>query len=174
MLELLMCTDSPVPIGPLSDGVIPIMTASNQPTGYVVSASSAYRYDEYYSPYCAFTQILDKSNIGWTAKNMTTTTGVTNEWLQIQLPSSVIISRYSLLGSHSGWGPTDYQLMGSVNGSSWSILHTVKDNPKENWSILKEHQLNNIYAYRYYRINITKTAPAFTYANVISLQLYVS
>ena len=54
-------------------------------------------------------------------------TSYSGEWLQIQMPSSVVLSSYSLQQRQDGYGngngePTSWTILGSNDGTNWSVV----------------------------------------------------
>jgi hypothetical protein len=126
---------------------------------YVASASSEYNTD------AVAWKAFDKSATGtwwWVSKNATYTGGATNsitavtvdangtiwkgEWIQIQLPSSIVLSSYTFTptgnGSHAAQSPTAYVILGSMDGASWFLVDskysvtTLSSNQKQTASVM--------------------------------------
>jgi hypothetical protein len=150
------------------------MTADNQPTGYVASASSSAT-----SPYNAFDNILYTSY--WEPNYSTTaypnadgaytggtgtvysTNGYTGEYLQIQLPVKIKLYEYSLSNrTNSALGgrqPKNAKIFASNDGSTWHDIHTHSDNAGTYHVTngeTRSFQLDNITEtyYKYYRLAV--------------------
>ena len=101
---------------------------------YVASASS--EFSGSYLTWYAF----DKSNNSWissgpynsstgvytgtTATVDVTGTAYLGEWLQIQLPSSMVLSSYTTTNDGSGYSPSAYRILGSRDGTNWYLVDT--------------------------------------------------
>jgi alpha-tubulin suppressor-like RCC1 family protein len=99
------------------------------------------------------------SNTGVYAGNVSTTDSVstthTGEWLQIQLPNTIILGSFIITG-RSGYEterlPRSFVVLASNNGTTWDLIYTEPD--KTNWSSSPvRFNINNpTTQYSYYRI----------------------
>lgn len=85
------------------------------------------------------------------------------EWLQIQLPNSIVLTAYQLNRGENGrtWNPSTFYLAGSNNGSTWSMLDSKSGITTAQWGVTGTNQaytinLTNATAYSYYRIVVNK------------------
>ena len=90
---------------------------------------------------------------------------VAGEWIQIQLPSQIIIQQYSISGitdtTNAVSSPTLWILLGSNNGTSWSAVDSNLSKPYTYPTFVTINQtkvnISSNVAYLYYRIVINKT-----------------
>jgi hypothetical protein len=142
---------------------------------YVVSASSSFAGDS------DIRQAFNKSNVSndkWSSDALySTQTGIyhgsvsttyntdmtyTGEWLQIQVPDTIVLMKYSLAPMLlSGTAdvvhrsPKDFVILGSVDGNTWYLLDTRIN--RTDWATIKEFDVLSVDAYNYYRICVSKT-----------------
>ena len=151
------------------------MTADNQPTGYVASASSI---NPNTDPYKAFDNVLYSSfhepvyqpspypntDGAYTGGSGTVydTNGYQGEYLQIQLPEKIKLYNYSISNRAAagleGRQPKDAKIFASNDGNTWIDIHTHSDGGGT-YDIAGEtrsFQLDNITEthYKYYRLVI--------------------
>jgi hypothetical protein len=93
----------------------------------------------------------------YTGAQSTTVSGTpyAGEWLQIQLPNSIILHRYDMMAYETIRNPGSFVLAGSTNGSTWTLIDTQLDNiwTPGTW---KSFSLSaNTTSYNYYRIITT-------------------
>jgi len=171
------------------------MTADNQPTGYVASASTSTSNRE---PYQAFDNVLYSSwhepvyqpspypNIdgAYTGGSGTVydTNGYQGEYLQIQLPEKIKLYNYSISNRPAagieGRQPKDAKIFASNDGTTWIDIHTHSDGGGT-YDIAGEtrsFQLDNITEthYKYYRlvVNSIIQGGSSDTANISQWQLY--
>ena len=171
------------------------MTADNQPTGYVASASTSISTRE---PYQAFDNVLYSSwhepvyqtspypNIdgAYTGGSGTVydTNGYQGEYLQIQLPEKIKLYNYSISNRPAagleGRQPKDAKIFASNDGNTWIDIHTHSDGGGT-YDIAGEtrsFQLDNITEthYKYYRLVVNSIIQGGTSdtANISQWQLY--
>jgi len=133
--------------------LLPVMTTSSAPAGYVASASSSYSGTPY--PY-VLTAARPSTASGWLTNN--TSTG----WVQFQLPVAKVAKYYDFIGwfndTWNGRIPTAWQFQGSNDGTTWTTLDTQSGQAAYNgvaWSTIGYSCASNTTAYLYYRINVT-------------------
>jgi len=117
----------------------------------------------------------------YTGAVSTTVSTVTQsgEWIQYQLPSSVIITQFSLLpnwtqGSNS-YVPRSFCLAGSVDGSTWFNVYDNGGPSTISWTYNVEQNFtvnNNGNKYSYYRLIIRSTG--FSTSNTNSDWVFIS
>jgi len=139
---------------------------------YVVSASSIQGSTE------SAVQAFDKmSGTAWTAYNSSSTyTGTgglylgaiqtfdnnniiyKGEWLQILIPSKIMLNSYSLQSHFAGINRylIDFSILGSSDGNIWTHLHTVTGLTSWGASVTKSWTISNTNYYNTYRIVVTK------------------
>lgn len=82
-------------------------------------------------------------------------------WLQYQFNGpSWAITRYKLVSSpgDAGADPRDWQLLGSNNGSDWTVLDSRTNEVFTTRTQAKRYTFSNTTPYRFYRLNVTATA----------------
>jgi len=171
------------------------MTADNQPTGYVASASTSTSNRE---PYQAFDNVLYSSwhepvyqpspypntDGAYTGGSGTVydTNGYQGEYLQIQLPEKIKLYNYSISNRPAagieGRQPKDAKIFASNDGNTWIDIHTHSDGGGT-YDIAGEtrsFQLDNITEthYKYYRLVVNSIIQGGTSdtANISQWQLY--
>jgi hypothetical protein len=105
------------------------------------------------------------------------------EWLQLQLPTSIILSKYCIYNRYDNAvnTPLVYKLLGSSNNSSWTTLDYQENNyfglnqPGGTFTNLNTYKTyyitNNTKAYNYYRL-VTSQVNATVYVAIGELKLY--
>jgi hypothetical protein len=100
-------------------------------------------------------------------------TNYTGEWIQIQMPVSIVLKYYYLYVTSTtlaSW-PKNFVLAGSNNGTSWALLdYETNTSPITNNSCLFT-LANNTQSFSYYRI-IVLTIGAEFYARLLEWELY--
>jgi hypothetical protein len=83
---------------------------------------------------------------------------ITGEWLQLQLPNPISLYSYSILGriGQSGRSPNTFNILGSNNGSTWTLVDSQSNVTGWGDGIIKTFTPNNVSYYIYYRIVINK------------------
>jgi len=127
--------------------LIPTMTSNTTPSG-TASANS-----EYTSPSRAAWMAMDSnSDTFWTPYAAPRTQG----WLQYQLTSAKIVTKYTILNSYNIYcSPKDWTFQGSNNGTSWTTLDTQTNQTGWVLNTKRTYSFSNSTPYSYYRINIT-------------------
>ena len=124
----------------MNNSATPLNAGYGQGT-YVASASSEYGAGSNPAWY-AFDKAstIWTSNLGYntstgvyTASNVTvdvTGTAYLGEWLQIQKPSSIVLSSYSLSNRTdvASESPNTFYVLGSRDGTSWSLVNSQSKN----------------------------------------------
>lgn len=137
----------------------PDMTSNTLPSGYVASASS--------EAVGAAWKAFDGVEGGLTFWGANTDVC----WLQIQFPSERYAIGYTIVnrGDANAQVPTEWQLLGSQNGSDWTTLDSrTAQTP---WALdqAKSYTITTPGAYLYYRLNITDNSLNGTIAVVSEL-----
>jgi hypothetical protein len=140
---------------------------------YVASASSEYFNASYV--WLCFTKTYAPSESLWqtgawstTSPYGPTTATVTldvnnaqyaGEWIQIQMPCSIILSSYDVVSSTynaSNQSPATFWILGSVNGTQWVLLDSKAEITDWVNSTLKSFSVTTTQAYSYFRFVINK------------------
>ena len=91
------------------------------------------------------------SYIGPVATVDTLGTVYKGEWIQLQMPVSIILSTYTFVGPATGYDPGSWALLGSRDGTNWTAVHVVNNYV---WSINAQTITLNVgatQAYNYFR-----------------------
>ena len=142
---------------------VPPMTSNSAPSGYTASASSAYSQAPAWGAFQSkLLGAYSGVGAGWITN--ATTTG----WLQIQLPSAVVVSAYELasLPQFPARTPAAWTLAGSNDGTTWTTIDTQSGQTVDYWqtgataSVTQSlprtfYVLGSATAYAYYRLTIT-------------------
>ena len=102
------------------------------------------------------------------------------EWLQIQMPQAIAATGYSLFISGNTASPKSWVLLGSSNGSTWTVLDTQNGyttSPAIMTSVSRFTWGTTKQAYSYFRLVCTQTntvVPASTSFSVRCMKLTVS
>ena len=145
----------------LDSSAQPVMTSSNTPTPYVLSASSLARVQY------AFDHDIDGASY-WEQNNFPTVSA----WLQIDFGDSndVIISKYALNIYLSNRAPSAWTFRGSTDGTTWVDLDS-QSGQVFSPGITRDFPISNTTAYRYYRLDVL-AVPSGTTVRVNELFLY--
>lgn len=106
----------------VEDYTLPMTSATSN--GYVVSASSEYSPTN--AAWKAFNHIIDDSNHRWVTNQSLT------GWVQIKLDKPISISSYSVTAPNYApeqTAPKEWILYGSNDGTEWTELHVVTEQP---------------------------------------------
>jgi len=151
------------------------MTSNTAPSGWIASASNT-RSNDYvtYGAWRAFnyTAYPNKANFGWM-----TTSGVTTGWLQIQLPSSGIATKYSLYcNAETLRAPKTFNFNGSNDGTNWIILDSRSGltwSAGETKSYRNTTWVNttNPSPFKYYRLDVSAINASGTLVRVDTLDI---
>jgi hypothetical protein len=156
---------------------------------YITSCSSKYLNSSTYDSYKVFNKNYGSDFWSSLVNTYSTTTGITTntasttnidgssiyygEWLQIQLPTPITLTKYKLY-NRTSYGiqfPVTFKLFGSINGINWITL-----DQQDNISLMANYQdqgsfvergsgYNTFYtktvnsSYNYYRLGINKVLP---------------
>lgn len=101
------------------------------------------------------------------------------QWIQVEFTDGPrTVSGYTWRTKRpSGIMPIDYELWGSNNGTDWTVLHTVVDNPVTlaagGWDT---HYMEEDHTYTHFRLNVTSCAgdgqTSNSYLHLTALQLF--
>jgi hypothetical protein len=149
------------------------MTSNTTPSPFVASASSAY---SGYDAYRAFNRTNGNQN-GWSSA----VNDVTNSWLQINIGTPRIITKYSIQTVGGNWEspyyyffPKTWQLLGSNDGTNFDVLDNIdaKNLTLSNYTkytyILNTKPLTKYKIFRL-KFNGTRNTSPDTTANVIEI-----
>jgi hypothetical protein len=131
--------------------LLPIMTSSTAPSGYVASASTNYST----APYALTYENPRAQNSGWLTASAST------GWIQYQLPVAKVAKGYEIMGwsvdTWNGRVPVAWQFQGSNDGSTWTTLDSQSGQNVNSyqWQGTPYFCLSNNTAYLYYRLNVT-------------------
>jgi hypothetical protein len=146
------------------------MTGNNTPAPFVASASSTYfgSNDVRVQPWRAFDGITSAKAAdydAWGSSNTSFSGGVGNAYLQIDLGEPQKIYRYRLWTRFRSDNytadarvPSDFTLQGSVDGINFNILDTQTGKTFEGLRTYADYDIAAPGEYRYYRLDITRTA----------------
>lgn len=143
------------------DYLIPELRSNNH-MGYTVTASSYLTEgSREYAPYLAFNRKYGNQYNSWIAANNQSGDGVTDEWIQVQLPIAKVCNKIKLAaqyasGIYTNNAARDFTFKGSNDGENWTTLYTATDQTYTS-IIANEYTFENENAYTYYRLCITKT-----------------
>ena len=152
--------------------IVPTMT-SDSTSGFVASASSIYNNNDDYNAYKAF----DADQTTFWHSNPVYTTGiysgtvttstvsvgtVAGEWLQLRVPTPTKLVGYSI-SPRSGYTdrtPQDFTLLGSSDGTTWSVLDQRRSVAQSSYVYGQDLQFtppSTENTYTYFRLVIEKT-----------------
>jgi hypothetical protein len=84
-------------------------------------------------------------------------TGEISGWIQVELPIAKLANVFAVGARSDDWrdaAPRDYSLLGSNNGSTWTMLFSIANSPTFSHSELRTHELHHTEKYKFYRLNI--------------------
>lgn len=154
---------------------VTISTAGYGNGVYVASMSSGAD-TKFCPPATAFDKIVYNQDQCLSAANRYTTTsgayagavvtaGISGEWVQIQLPNMIILTSYSILSFNSTSGtfylrtPYAWTILGSNNGSTWSIVHIQYGQTYTGYNQSFTFNVSTNLSFCFYRIVIQRTQP---------------
>ena len=149
---------------PAGSNILPVFTGYTSGS-FTISASS-----EYGASFAAWKSVDGTTNYsGWLSTN-----GVTTGWLKIDCGSANAIGSYLIVGV-TGNGLKTWTLEGSNTGS-FSGEQTTCDS-KTNvpaWTDFEQrtYTLNQVYSFRYYRLNVASSQTAGYYINLPEIKLF--
>jgi hypothetical protein len=159
------------PSGPMTSYTTNI-SASYGSGIYVASASSEYQtsyvwlcFNKTYAPSESLWQTGAWSTTSpYGPTTATVTLDINNaqyagEWIQIQMPCSIILSSYNVVSSTYAaptQSPATFWILGSVNGTQWVLLDSRAGVTDWVNSTIKSFSVTNTQAYSYYRFVINK------------------
>ena len=149
------------------DNLIPVMTSNTAPSGYVASASS--EYSSTYAAWKAFNGTRVDASDCWATAN-----GATAGTLTIQVPSALVVNKYSMVPQAAAWvdtAPKTWTFQGSNNSTDWTTLDTQTNIVGWQEDVKKLFICANTTGYIYYRINITANNGNTSYTAIGELEL---
>lgn len=86
---------------------------------------------------------------------------LSGHWVQIELPTPTCMFSYTITrGTNTNNGPYTWYILGSVNGSSWNLIHTVDFSglsvPWDTNTTSRAYYVGNTDGYKYFRLIINK------------------
>ena len=164
------------------------MTADNQPTGYVASASTSHNSGNY-NPYKAFNNTYESDTTsGWASDSSAFSNQApsgsaasfnndSGEYLTIQLPNKIKLETHHLFGRQdirTNEFPVSAKLYASNdNFTSFELIESYEDLAQPSSSTEAQvHNINETRYFQYYRLMVTKTSGTQTYAAVGEWELY--
>jgi hypothetical protein len=159
-----------------------IMTAPTT-QGYTASASSnltdknpweAFNPSDYWRSLNGYST---SDPYGYTGdENITDTNGTVHEgeWLQLELPNKINISRVTFAFHSSGsFQPTSYVILGSNNDTSWTLIHTnEKLSPGLSPSYLSEDNFTTVGYFKYLKLLVKNVIDATPSVIISRLRYY--
>ena len=141
------------------------ITVSGQPFGngvYTLTTSGNYDGTDKYAAFNVFNGNSSGGSAwvaGGTFSDGSRTTNVsgnniTGDWIQLKLPYSLILGRYSLLPWNASGSATQWYIVGSNDGSTWNQLD-YRNSIVLNSSSLNYYTVTNSVSYSYFRIIVT-------------------
>jgi hypothetical protein len=152
---------------------IPLMTSNTVPSG-VASASTALANAAAFGAFDR-TTTLTTTDTRW----LTSPSGTLTGWLRYDFGSgnAKVITHYavSAAGPTLNRAPKTWTFEGSNNGSTWTTLQTVTNEPA--FTVIGEtrtYPTSNTTAYQYYRINVSVNQGATDYVAIAELSMYTA
>ncbi len=95
-------------------------------------------------------------------------------WIQIQLPSAVVVNRIALTSANDvpDRDPNNFNIQGSNNGTNWITLNSWSGQIWANRFERKEFSFANTIEYTYYRINTTKNRGNIDLTQICEIELF--
>jgi hypothetical protein len=176
---------------PMITNIVPKMTSSNKVDGFTANASSVYKNNNNYGPWCAFdqnkntfwhctTSLYDGNTGNYNGKislNINTIKSglkqISGEYLQINMPSSLKLTSYDIqgrqdcCGTPNGRSPNTWYIIGYKDGQWYEVDYRQNQNYDKE---LKNYLISNPNSYNSYAIIITvvgnSSAPKGTRSSV--------
>ena len=138
-----------VPYSHNENSLMPLMTANNYPSPVVITPST-----EYSTPLYAAFHLCDRnSGTRWFAAN-----GITTGYIIIYTGGPYwSVTSYTVTGCDSvgSCTPKDWTMLGSNDGTSWTLLHTVTGETGWTTADMRTYNINLDFGFSYYKMNIT-------------------
>ena len=187
------------PLG-LTSNTASNITAANYGNGTYIASASSVRTEDLYEAYRAFDKIIPNylqntsgnfnfwhcaSNVyfgssGNYAGSISTTAGSNvylGEWLQIQLPENITMRNYAIIPRTSQTAPfsntrspRDFVVLGSTDGSSWTLLDQETDVTSWDFGSIKQFNVASQGSYNYYRL-VTSRVGSTSGTDNLSVQI---
>jgi hypothetical protein len=112
----------------------------------------------YYEQATAFPYNAATGAYGGSNATTISSASVSGEWFQLQLPTSIVLRSYTLVGrqDNNWWrrrNPTTFWIAGSNNGTDWSNVHQQSDiKPPQEGITINVPVTSNSVAWSYYRL----------------------
>ena len=140
--------------------VSPINLKANIYNGYIVTCSSFYDNLSEYAAWQAFDSSVQAGyNKGWFSDPSDN-----SPWIQIQFPQPVHINKYRF---DSGWDHTflgtltQWELMGSLDGTNWIILDTHTTGSTTQGQLWQSQLIQTSSSFKFYRLSIVKGSNSY-------------
>lgn len=143
------------------------MTSNNAPTPFVASSSS--ELNAIYMAWKAFNGTRINNTDAWHSAS------TTSAWLQIDFGSPKRVNMFNLsgrYGSNFEASPSKFEIKGSNDGIIFNTLF-AENNVYWTQNEIKTFELNDIYEYRFYRLDVTNPQSG-TYVIVSLLEFFFS
>ena len=153
--------------------LVPLMSSSSK-NGYIVTASSEWA--DTAAAWRAFNRSVSGAADMWQSSQMTDESGLCSDvWIQVELPNPRVCNLLVLKPRTDSTDckprtPKTFTLNGSNDGTNWTELLNVTDGG--GYDSDKEWSIQNITAYKYYRMNITATYAANQEISIGELELF--
>ena len=105
-------------------------------------------------------------------------TSVSGEWLQIKMPTGIVLAYYSITGSTNGNNPVGWVLTGSNDGTTWNVID-VRSLSNESW-LLSGYNTSQFFpcsgltSYMWYRMIFTNIVSTTGAVSIAEWQLFAS
>jgi hypothetical protein len=156
--------------------------------GYSVRSSSHYisgvAGDVMYFPYLAFNKTIENPHASYFNDRpyedawMSHSSAAYPHWLEIQYPSAVRVTYYSITSCHSFvTPPNDWTMQGSSDGSTWTVLDTRTGQGADLLTPLttKMYTVTPDHSHIYFRLHITdSTADTGSSTNIAQWRLFTA
>lgn len=131
------------------NSLMPLMTANNAPSPVVITPSTQYND----TTYPAFKLFDRNSSTIWFAQN-----GITTGYITVYTGGdSWLVTSYTITGCSSvgSCTPKDWTMLGSNNGTNWTLLHTVVGATGWTTADMRTYSITSAFGFSYYKMNIT-------------------
>jgi uncharacterized protein with FMN-binding domain len=131
---------------------------------YIASANAYYFNIVIYDAYNAFNT---NAIYGWWGENnaydnngnylnLESTSNILGDWLQLQLPSNIVLKDYYIKSADAGSAPSSWYIFGSTDNNNWNVLDSNINYLTNLPNKTKFSINNNNTSYNYYRLVINK------------------
>jgi len=143
----------------LVENIVPALKslAEYAEKGYKITSTSPHRYNHWYD-WKAFRGIEAAQDQGWhTAKKQEATVAggktFTGEWIQIELPKAEVLESFEIVPRKNinQRMPKNYAVLGSNDGTNWTIINEVIDGPEK----LQKVSSEPMGPFKFFRLAVT-------------------